>query len=75
MEDKYFTYGGKDNNENKVYYRDLPKSVSIKLDTFIKERCVHLDSTFGIAALKGGFDPEKVSHDILVSEGLLSNKN
>jgi len=73
MENNYFTFGGKNNNENKVYYKDLLKKTRIKLDESIKKRCVHLESTFSIAALKGGYDPEKVSYNKLISEGLLKD--
>ena len=74
MNDNYFTYGGKLNNESKVYYKDLPKEILSKLDTTISVRSVHLDSVFGVASLKGGYDPERVSYNTLVKEGLLSDK-
>lgn len=74
MSNNYFTYGGKQNNESKVYYKDLPKEILSKLDTTILVRSVHLDSLFGIASLSGGYDPEKVSFNTLVKEGLLTDK-
>jgi hypothetical protein len=74
-ENNYFTFGGKKNNERIVYYKDLPKEINSNLDASIKVRCVHLGSSFAIAALKGGYDPEKVSLNILVSKGLLKDSH
>ena len=70
-EDNYFTFGGSNNDNVTVYYKDLPKETLSKLDQSIKLRAVHIKSVFGVAALKGGYDPEKVSTKTLVSEGLL----
>ena len=71
MEKSFFTFGGRNNDEKKVYYNDLEKETLSKLDTSIKKRSVHLDSIFAIASLKGGYDQEKVSRKTLIDKGLL----
>lgn len=72
---KCFTFGGKENDLHTTYYKDIPEEVRSKLDESIKKRCVHLYSKFAEAALKGGYDPEKVSYNTLVSKGLLEDLN
>ena len=70
---EFFTFGGRNHDEEMVFYKDLPKEILCKLDISITKRAVHLDSLFAKAALKGGYDPEKVSHDTLVKKGLLKD--
>ena len=69
----FFTFAGRNNDENKVFYNDLPEEIRCKLDVSITKRTVHLSSVFAKSALKGGYDPEKVSFNTLVSKGLIKD--
>lgn len=61
----WFEYKGINSIKGKQYYNRLPLNILSLLDKNIKERYVHLESEFGKAAIKGGFDPEKVSANTL----------